>query len=261
MPPSTGWTPRSSTCSARASAWVVPFDATDFWARTEPDNRCAPGRSRRKSPAPRTCLGAAAFATSLSRTLTFHPSPIARSRLSVWSRIFPRTTTRLLSTPSAAAGHRSPGDRHASPPGPDAALAAARLREITTAIDPGLRIERLQSLGEDLPPAGIRGLHTERHAWLRHADRRVFRDGGDVHPSWRSSSRNGGVRSVLRCALGASPAPAGGGDLRTLAAAASPRSARASGVVLAILLDAVDPGGGRRRPQHPRHCSGRLPRS
>ena len=70
------------------------FDATDF-GRDKAKRSLSTGRSRLKSPAPRTRL-VAAFATPRRRTLGSHPNP--GTRLSEWWRISPRTTTEPPST-------------------------------------------------------------------------------------------------------------------------------------------------------------------
>ena len=65
--------------------------------------------------------------------------------------------------------------------GPDAGLAAARLREVTKAIDPALRYRPAAIARRDLPAVEVCGPHAGLHAWLGHADRSALRDGRDVH--------------------------------------------------------------------------------
>ena len=111
---SIGWTPRSSTCSAHASEWV----GSSMRQTSVPEKArrsLSPGRSRLKSPAPRTC-SAAAFATLTPGEGGSHEQLITE-RLVRDCRCgggFPGQQPPSHRLSSVAAGAGSPGDRHAS---------------------------------------------------------------------------------------------------------------------------------------------------
>ena len=247
---SIGWTARSSTCSAHASEWVE----SSMRQTSVPDKArrsLSPGRSRLKSPAPRTC-SVAAFATSLRRTLRVSPEPerwyeivgvvedfpADYDQATVYHPLLPGPVRQVTVTLRV---------------GPDAGLAATRLREVTRAIDPALRIARLQSLGEIYRQRGSVGSTLSFMLGSVMLIVVLFAMAGMytlmafiVAQRWREVG--------VRCALGASPGrlvrEIFGRSLVPLVIGAS------VGCLLALADRFLDSGGGCRRPEHPRHCSG-----
>ena len=145
----------------------------------------------------------AACAIPRRKTPGCQPSP--GTRLSEWWRISRRTTTGPPCT-IRCCRQRVTRVSMTVRVGPDAELAASRLQQVTTALDPSLQIGRLRSLGEVY------------RQWTSLAHTLSFMLGSitvivllfamaGMTRSRRSSSRNGGAKSA--CAVGWAHRPVG----------------------------------------------------